>query len=282
MRWAYSTLFDWIKLKVYTFRDNWYYQFDPGSCSKFQPVSRILDKFQNSPPPSKKEGKKKTKVPLFPFRFIFPAETFTLLSPLFGWKLAKLSTGARQISETRKRKKGKGERKKSFLIFSRQNVTPRAMQYSSTTNYTRDEDRGGRDLGQGQASGLALVHRLLESVKKRCMQVASIDPATRCFNLRPRYTRPLKTERVASFSTFPSIRFSPRCSSFEHFDARPISRARMYREPGYMHQGGEECKLHRWPRIILCHRVCPSASNALCADEIVFSASSSRIRQKCN
>lgn len=87
------------------------------------------------------------------------------------------------------------------------------MQYSSTTNYTRDEDRGGRDLGQGQASGLALVHRLLESVKKRCMQVASIDPATRCFNLRPRYTRPLKTERVASFSTFPSIRFSPRCSS---------------------------------------------------------------------
>lgn len=113
----------------------------------------------------------------------------------------------------RNSKKKEGKRRAKFLIFSRQNVTPRAMQYSSTTNYTRDEDRGGRDLGQGQASGLALVHRLLESVKKRCMQVASIDPATRCFNLRPRYTRPLKTERVASFSTFPSIRFSPRCSS---------------------------------------------------------------------
>lgn len=180
-----------------------------------------------------------------------------------------------------KKKEGKRRAKEILSYFFSQNVTPRAMQ-SSTTNYTRDEDRGGRDLGQGQASGLALVHRLLESVKKRCMQVASIDPATRCFNLRPRYTRPLKTERVASFSTFPSIRFSPRCSSFEHFDARPISRARMYREPGYMHQGGEECKLHRWPRIILCHRVCPSASNALCADEIVFSASSSCIRQKCN
>lgn len=253
----------------------------PALVQNFNQSPVFSTNFKTLLPPPKKKEKRKQKFLFFPFDLFF-LRKHSLLSPLFGWKLAKLSTGARQISETRKRKKGKGERKKSFLIFSRQNVTPRAMQYSSTTNYTRDEDRGGRDLGQGQASGLALVHRLLESVKKRCIHVASIDPATRCFNLRPRYTRPLKTERVASFSTFPSIRFSPRCSSFEHFDARPISRARMYREPDYMHQGGEECKLHRWPRIILCHRVCPSASNALCADEIVFSASSSRIRQKCN
>lgn len=241
------------------------------------PYSRQISKLSS---PLQKRRKKGNKSSSFSLSIYFSCGNIHPFVTLIRMEVSQVVH--RCSTNFRNSKKKEGKRRAKFLIFSRQNVTPRAMQYSSTTNYTRDEDRGGRDLGQGQASGLALVHRLLESVKKRCMQVASIDPATRCFNLRPRYTRPLKTERVASFSTFPSIRFSPRCSSFEHFDARPISRARMYREPGYMHQGGEECKLHRWPRIILCHRVCPSASNALCADEIVFSASSSRIRQKCN
>lgn len=243
------------------------------------PYSRQISKLSS---PLQKRRKKGNKSSSFFLSIYFSCGNIHPFVTLIRMEVSQVVHRCSTNFRNSKKKEGKRRAKEILSYFFSQNVTPRAMQYSSTTNYTRDEDRGGRDLGQGQASGLALVHRLLESVKKRCMQVASIDPATRCFNLRPRYTRPLKTERVASFSTFPSIRFSPRCSSFEHFDARPISRARMYREPGYMHQGGEECKLHRWPRIILCHGVCPSASNALCADEIVFSASSSRIRQKCN
>lgn len=88
-----------------------------GSYSKFQllspPYSRQISKLSSK----RRKEKGKEKSLFLSFFLIFPT---SLLSPLFGWKLAKLL--ARQIFEIRlfrRKKEGKRERKKipSSLIF---------------------------------------------------------------------------------------------------------------------------------------------------------------------
>lgn len=136
-----------------------------GSYSKFQllspPYSRQISKLSSK----RRKEKGKEKSLFLSFFLIFPT---SLLSPLFGWKLAKLL--ARQIFETRlfrRKKEGKRERKKFLpLLFFSYSLDKLHEKERETRFRDREEQTGGRDLGQGQAGRLWLLGN---NVKKRCM-----------------------------------------------------------------------------------------------------------------
>ena len=142
----------------------------PALVQNFNQSPVFSTNFKTLLPPPKKKEKRKQKFLFFPFDLFF-LRKHSLLPPLFGWKLAKLSTGARQISETRKRKKRRAKEILSYFFSAERNTSRDAILLDDKLHERRRPRRKGSRSGPSKRArfGSPLIGKRKETLHAGCI-----------------------------------------------------------------------------------------------------------------